>query len=153
MFTGKNDLTCCVTHTEAVFRPVICSIFDVWLFAVLSTSNFTRLLWYECDYGHLKLYIMLRTIKWPNVLYCTLPSTPWSALMIALDCILPACLTVLPTQLWWSSQAYSQAPCQVHFQLHSTLHSEVHSQEGRHSQPHFTIWSHVPFCMLNLETS
>jgi hypothetical protein len=30
--TGKNDLTRCVTHREAVFGMVIDSIFDAWYY-------------------------------------------------------------------------------------------------------------------------
>jgi len=42
--TGKNDLTRRVTHREAVFGPVIHSIFDAWHYDVLWTSELTRLL-------------------------------------------------------------------------------------------------------------
>jgi len=42
--TGKNDLTRYVTHREAVFRPVIHSIFDAWQYMVLWTSSLTTLL-------------------------------------------------------------------------------------------------------------
>jgi hypothetical protein len=43
-YTEKNDLTRRVTHREAVFGPVIHSIFDAWHYEVLWTSNLTRLL-------------------------------------------------------------------------------------------------------------
>jgi len=43
-FTGKNDLTRRVSHREAVFGPVIHSIFDVWHYDVLWTCELTRLL-------------------------------------------------------------------------------------------------------------
>jgi len=43
-FTGKNDLTRRATHREAVFGPVIHSIFDTWHYEVLWTCNLTRLL-------------------------------------------------------------------------------------------------------------
>jgi len=42
--TGKNDLTRRVTHREAVFGPVIHSIFDAWHYDVLWTCKLTRLL-------------------------------------------------------------------------------------------------------------
>ena len=43
-YTGKNDLTRRVTHREAVFGPVIHSIFDAWHYEVLWTCNLTRVL-------------------------------------------------------------------------------------------------------------
>jgi len=43
--------------------------------------------------GLLLMYIMLYSIKLPNALDCTLPSTLWSTLLIALDCTLPGCVT------------------------------------------------------------
>jgi hypothetical protein len=43
-FPGKNDLTRRVTHREAVFGPVIHSIFDAWHYESLWTCNLTRLL-------------------------------------------------------------------------------------------------------------
>jgi len=55
----------------------------------------------------------------------TLPSMLSSMLPIALDGTLPAYLA---------------------------LRSQVHSQEGRHSQSHLTIYSHVPSCKLDPET-
>jgi len=91
-----------VTHREAVFGPVIHSIFDVWHYEVDRTCNLTRLLRYACNYGRLILYIMLHWIKLPNALHCTLPSTLWGRLPgilarmlpLALDGTQPACLTV-----------------------------------------------------------
>jgi hypothetical protein len=71
----KNDLTRRVTHREAVFGPVIHSIFDAWHYESLWTCNLTRLLRYACDYGRLILYIMLHSIKLPIALHCTLLST------------------------------------------------------------------------------
>ena len=96
--TGKNDLTRRVTHREAVYGPVIHSIFDAWHYEVLWTCKLTRLLRYACDYERLILYIMLHSIKLPNALHCTLPSTLCSTLLIALDCTLPACLTYAPKE-------------------------------------------------------
>jgi hypothetical protein len=42
--TGKNDLTRRVTHREAVYEPVIHSIFDAWYYEVLCTCKLTKLL-------------------------------------------------------------------------------------------------------------
>jgi len=42
--TGKNDLTRRITHREAVFGPVIHSIFDAWHYVILWTCELTRLL-------------------------------------------------------------------------------------------------------------
>jgi len=43
-YTGKNDLMRRVTHREAVFGPVIHSIFDAWHYEVLWSCELTRLL-------------------------------------------------------------------------------------------------------------
>jgi len=59
--TRKNDLMRHVTPREAVFGPVIHSIFDTWHYEVLWTCNLTRLLWYACNYMRLILYIMLHS--------------------------------------------------------------------------------------------
>ena len=59
--TGKNDLTQCITHREAVFGSVIHSIFDTWHYQVLWTCPLTRLLSYTCNYVRLILYIMLHS--------------------------------------------------------------------------------------------
>jgi hypothetical protein len=69
LYTGKNDLTCHVTHREVVFGPVIPSIFDAWHFEVLCSGDLTRLLWYGCIYEHLILYITLHTVH--DTAYCT----------------------------------------------------------------------------------
>jgi hypothetical protein len=42
--TGKNNLTQCITHREAVFAPVINGIFDGWHYDVPGTCELTRLL-------------------------------------------------------------------------------------------------------------
>jgi len=103
VYTGKNDLTRRVTHREAVFGPVIHSIFDAWHYEVLWNCELTRLLWYGCVYECLMLYITLDTIyhsayksesKLPDAFHCTLPSTLWSTLLIAHNCTLPACFTM-----------------------------------------------------------
>jgi len=59
--TGKNDLTRCITHTEAVVGTAIHRIFDAWHYQVLWTCPSIRLLWYACNYVRLILYIMLHS--------------------------------------------------------------------------------------------
>jgi len=117
--TGKNDLTRCKTHREAVSGTVIHSIFDGWHYKVLRTCALTRSPWHTCDYVRSILYIMLLLTKLPNALYCTLPSsqdalkhtpsTLSSTLPIALDDTLPACWSIhshktlsstLPSTIW-----------------------------------------------------
>ena len=127
IITGKNDLTRCVTHREAVSGPVIHSIFDAWHYDVLWTCELTRLLWYASDYGRLILYIMLHSIKLSNALHCTIPSKLWCTILITL----PACLTyapkwdlkTLPSTLWVRSQVHSQACSQGRSSLHSMEYS------------------------------
>ena len=138
--TGKNDLMQRVTPRQVVFGQVIHSIFEAWHYEVLWTCNKTRLLWYACNYVRLILYIMLHSIKLPNALHCTLPSTLWINLLIALDWTLPACLTyapsyalkTLPSTLRVRSLVHLQVRSEVHsqacFQGRSRLHSMVHSQ-------------------------
>jgi len=60
-FTGKNNLTWCITLREAVFGSVIHSIFDAWHYKVLWTCALTRFLWYAWNYVRLILYIMLHS--------------------------------------------------------------------------------------------
>jgi len=52
-YTGKNDLTRCVTHREAVCRPVIHGIFDAWHYEVVWTCVWTWTVLYQ-------LYMMTR---------------------------------------------------------------------------------------------
>ena len=91
--------------------------------------------------------------KLPDALHSTLSSTNWSTLLIALDCTLPACLTVrsqllsmarsqpawltLSSKLSRCSQEHSRECSQVHSQLHSmtlpaclTIRSKVCSQDA-----------------------
>jgi len=145
--TGRDDLIAWVTHIEAGFKMVIYTKFDVWHCEVRWTYVLTRLLWYVCNFVHWKLCITLHTVhpaaqiklesKMVDILYCMLPSTAWSILQIALDCTLPASLTV-----WFQllSKAHSRPAwvmlssklvrsCRVHFQVHLQVHSQVHTQE------------------------
>jgi len=74
--------------------------------------------------------------------------------------VLPACLTVRSqvssqvTPKYTSESLSSTLPIALDGTLpaYSALRSQVHSQEGRHSQSHLTLCSHVRYCMLDPET-
>jgi len=98
----------------------------------------------------------------------TLPCTLSSALPIALDGTLPACLTVRSqvssqdTPKYTSESLSSTLPSMLSSTLpiapdgtltaYFALRSQIHSQEGRHSQSLLTICSHVCSCVLGPET-
>ena len=123
------------------------------------------------------LHITLHTIhhaayklesKQSDAFHCTLPSTLWSTLLIALDCTLPACFTIRsqllsmahaqPAWLYALKYALKTLSSILPSTLSNTLPaylalcSQIHSPEARHSQSHLTICSHVCSCVLGPET-
>ena len=116
-YTRKNDHMRCISHREAVFGTVIHNIFDAWHYAChmdIHVDEITMIQMRFCalDTIHPAAYNKFGS-KLPDPLRCMLPST----LLLALDCTLPAYLTVC-------SQVHSWACFQGHFQLHSILHSQ-----------------------------
>jgi len=90
---------------------------------------------------------MLHSVKLPNALHSTLPSTLWSTLLIALDCTLPAYLTYAPTKALKTLPSTQWVRFQLHlrvrFQVNSRACSQWHSHlpSTVHSQP---AWLHTP---------
>jgi len=87
---------------------------------------------------HYAVFNTLET-KLPNAYHCTLPSTLWSTLLVALDCTLPACLTYAPSMFDLCSQVHLQASFQRHCRACPLGRSQSHSMV--HSQP---AWLYAP---------
>jgi len=114
-YTGKNDITRCITHTEAVFGLVIHSIFDMWHYEVLCTCALTRLLWYTCDYARLILYIMLHSTNLKQ--NCQMHFFACSQVLSELHSWLHSIVHSQPA--WLTLSRRSQVHSWLSFQIHS----------------------------------